>query len=370
MALTAVFPPLNYVSEKQYWAKITINSRASTTKQKTKKKKNLAHTHEILRSPSLANPLSAGAEVLQKTTEVPLPFPSAEQQRHFRAITGPTSIWAKYTQKWLAQILKHVALADEPNRFHLIETAHKVMRWRWTTTAVYWAATMCARKILGLPKIPADAKATNFLEHQARTECHAYAKFLTDTVFLQIWMQTEDRFIAVIVCIAYICGQRVSDVAQLASEDITIEQFQLLATQTICITVRRGKVIPYIGAYVLHLSITCPVALALLVLSRQRRGFLFTNNNSAEERSKLGARICAELKMIDTDLEQRSIRRGGLERMARQGVPLQKIQECFSKHRTIPMLLGYLRHGAVSLHTAQTQLEVTAWTAACMQNQF
>ena len=268
------------------------------------------------------------------------------------------TVWSTLGQKWLAQCSRFSGLAIAPNRFQIIELARTTNKWKCSSTATYWAATMCARKMLGLPKVAADTKTTNYLEHLSNTELHCYAMSLNDAYFLEIWFLRIPE--GLIICVAYLLGQRVSDMAQLAPGDLTLE-FQ---NTTICITVRRGKVIQYIRPYVLHLSSQCPVAQALWHLRsvRQHHAFLFSETNSMKERTKLGTKIRNILKTIHPDLEQRSIRRGGLERMATHDVPLQTIQENFSKHTTIEMLLGYLRHGAVSSHQAQVQLAVTSWT--------
>ena len=258
---------------------------------------------------------------IHSCARLPPPYP------RFRTFLPPGSIWLKYTAKWLSLVQKFSGLATLPGRFQVMEICRVNSRWKCTTTATYWAATMCARKIMGLAKgaeLASDSKVANHYQHLANSELHDYCRSLTDCSVLEIWTTTSE-VAGLIICVSYILGQRVSDMAQLAILDLTLE----LQNSTICITVRRGKVIQYIRPYVLHLSTTCPVAQALWKLRNDRlthgAEFLFSTSNTLKERLKIGDRIRNTLKLTHPDLELRSVRRGGLERMAANGVPLQEM---------------------------------------------
>ena len=78
--------------------------------------------------------------------------------------------------------------------------------------------------------------------------------------------------------------------AQLARTDITKE----LHGSTICITVRRGKVVPKIGPYTLHMSASSPLAQALYAATKTSRGeFVFSTSNTLKERAHLALRAGA-----------------------------------------------------------------------------
>jgi hypothetical protein len=73
------------------------------------------------------------------------------------------------------------------------------------------------------------------------------------------------------------------------------------------------------------------------------------------------------LQSSNEDLELRSIRRGGLQRMAALGVELETIR-WFSNHTSVEMLLRYLDWGAVAATRKAAILSAVQGTLASIVN--
>jgi hypothetical protein len=128
----------------------------------------------------------------------------------------------------------------------------------------------------------------------------------------------------------------------------------------IILTVRRGKCMmhnpPYLlvipdgplGSCVLHLQSTARNA---------GRLFLWTTMNTPSERAVVKQQVAATLIAIDDTLELRSVRRGGLQRMAALGYTLE-VMLLFSRHKSTDMLLRYLNWGAASTTMVDQMSEV------------
>ena len=85
--------------------------------------------------------------------------------------------------------------------------------------------------------------------------------------------------------------------------------------------------------------------------------FLFTNADAEHER-ETASHFCATLlHTVDPNLEVRSVRRGGLQRMAALGWELPHIR-LFSQHADDMMLQRYLAWGLVSQHQKGLMLSV------------
>ena len=183
---------------------------------------------------------------------------------------------------------------------------------------------------------------------------------LTDAEFSSA-LPLGDMSCRVALNLAYVWGQRISDVIQLGTDDFTWEWFGAKRFTT---TVRRGKVIRHIGPYSLSISDgQLARQVATFVGHRRQQGhqFLFTDTNTQPQRDHMGRQIRDLLKLVNPELEQRSIRRGGLTRMARQGVPIAVIRTMFSKHASEPMLMRYLENGRAVYDNAATAAVVTGW---------
>jgi hypothetical protein len=149
------------------------------------------------------------------------------------------------------------------------------------------------------------------------------------------------------VTVTFALGQRIADMLQLLVEDLT----EIPETSSICITVRRGKVIAFCKPYCLHINSRSTIAshLRSLCRGRQQQEPLFGNV------ALMQSTIRQELKSLRPELELRSIRRGGLCALARTGLSLQQLRTQFSQHASDQMLLRYIRHGAHLMYNVAIQ---------------
>jgi integrase len=179
-------------------------------------------------------------------------------------------------------------------------------------------------------------------------------------------MEQPNSRLRTMIGLSYVAGQRMSDVAQLQTGDFVLKPGRIL------ITFFRGKVIPRIGPYTISIPMegghngSCLVARRIIVLLRETpAGFILTKNNTESERATVATAVAAELKMIASDLEVKSIRKGGLIRLAQGGAPIESIL-LFSKHATVSMLYRYLEWGraATEHHDRQDEAQRRAEMSA------
>ncbi len=244
-----------------------------------------------------------------------------------------------------------------------------------STRASYWVAVCAARTLLGRALRPEDRRHMKVLTGSARAEERLHApppmrlrhyKRIWRIARRQMESARERPNFALQIALAYVLAQRVSDVAQLAVTNVRKRRFRASrhrrARRVLTITVRAGKVVPLIGAYTLFLCESSPLARMLWSYrqARQQKGqkFLFVESRSRRARTENSDAIRLAVKSASQRLQARSIRRGGLQALAEAGVPLEKIREGFSKHRSVAMLTSYLEAGASSLADASSQIRL------------
>jgi hypothetical protein len=148
--------------------------------------------------------------------------------------------------------------------------------------------------------------------------------------------------------ITFALGQRLGDVLSLQGRSVsTVGEY-------VALTFFTGKVVPVIGAFVVHVSSTSPIADLLHALRANTEDpldplFPDREVTHAEVHSTIGRDV-------------RALRRGGLQRMALEGTDPETIL-LFSKHRSIEMLNKYLHHGASLIFNAKK-------TATCVDHLF
>ena len=82
--------------------------------------------------------------------------------------------------------------------------------------------------------------------------------------------------------------------------------------------------------------------------TRRHHQFLFSDGNTQREREALTHQAATILEDIDPSLEVRSVRRGGLQRMASSGMLYPDILR-FSKHTSEASLNRYLNNGICAM---------------------
>ncbi len=251
-------------------------------------------------------------------------------------------------------------LAMSESRFATFRRQYRHLRK--TTQASYWLACLAVRRCRDLPITQMDRFLAKRLQAAARAEERIFVARPMHRRHFRLAMSEAlaGDPMALLTALSYALGQRVSDMAQLARRDLKIRRWGRAERATLCITVRRGKVVPMIGAYTLHLAAASPLAHALLQRARHCRTFLFSEQNTQRQRTAIATELRLYLTSLAPWLQARSVRRGGLMRMASEGVPLESIRRLFSKHSTEAMLMAYLAAGATSLHQARNQVSIMA----------
>lgn len=168
-------------------------------------------------------------------------------------------------------------------------------------------------------------------------------KFVTELAHQQM------DIVSLAIVAGFCLGQRISDIAKWHADKVTTT-----ASCGVCITMVEGKVIPQVGPYTIFVG-TNNLSVSILKLAENTRlvkqTYMFPKN--------LSHLVCMRLKSLDESLESRSVRRGGLQHMAENGVALQDIL-LLSRHRSVEMLYNYLRAGISAVAEARSQLAATS----------
>ena len=144
---------------------------------------------------------------------------------------------------------------------------------------------------------------------------------------------------ALLIRLAYATAQRPGDVLQLQKKSFTV------VGSWMAVTFYRGKVVPMIGPYTIHISLTSAVAQAILHLMTHS-----TVKDFSREATFFHEKVGQEMDDVLSDfgLGRRSLRRGALQALAALGAPTSVLLY-YSKHKSIPMLERYLGHGKLHL---------------------
>lgn len=262
-----------------------------------------------------------------------------------------------YSTNYMACQERLIFLADvAPHlRFEVFEEYCFTRNLAPTTAEAYWTTWLSVQKILAIPSAQSDARVTKILK--ARSTAYPVS-FPTPATKVDIdnlvrTFRGELPSFTAIVMFAFINGQRISDMIQLASTDME-EQGNFLK-----VTIRRGKTMMVSKPYTLWIRKGTYPTEELIELKKAscERLFLFSATNSEAERNSTLNVIRMMLMKTNPDLELRSIRRGGLQRMAQLGFSMQKII-AFSRHADEPMLMRYLGWGQCSTHLRSGMIEV------------
>lgn len=269
-------------------------------------------------------------------------------------------VWHKFSPSYLATQKRLAWILSIPHqlRYEAFEERASVREWTHSTKAVYWTALLTVYNSLGQETTPEDKRISHLYESNLALHQTAYPCPMIVAHILEVKNGTYQHSLILAITFAFIAGQRISDVLQLSAEDI-----YLLPENVLAVTFRRGKVVPQIGAFTIFLTSSTQEAMSLLQLALQRTNqFLFSQENSDKERTILGKQIREILVSVDESLEQRSIRRGGLQLMGQVGFPVERIL-MFSKHRTTEMLMRYLSNGRDCRALQIEQMQVTDVTS-------
>ena len=268
------------------------------------------------------------------------------------------SSYTTFTRRYMDSQRRVLFLADVPagDRFEVFEHMCYTKCLAPTTGEGYWTTWLGVQKSLGIKPSEADQRISKILK--ARSTAYPIqlptAATLSD---METFVQTYSEglpSLAAVGMLAFLNGQRISDMIQLAVADLQVDDRYLM------ITVRRGKTMMTMQPYTLWMRRnTYPtetiIKVALHAKSKGRL-FLFSELNQEDERQKVLHTIRDMITSINDQLELRSFRRGGLQRMAQLGMEMSTILQ-FSRHVDMPMLMRYLNWGE---HAALRQQEMIA----------
>jgi integrase len=268
--------------------------------------------------------------------------------------------YTSYSTRYMSSQRRMLFLGDlnPMDRFEAFERLCYLRQLAPTTAETYWTTWLGVQKAIGIAPCDADPRTTKILKARST----AYPIHFPTPATLQEMQMLQDTFqiefpsLTAIVMFAFVNGQRISDMVQIAVSDITIEK------NTLMITVRRGKTMMTSQPYTLWMRREAPAAEAMINTwiraKKSNRLFLLSEMNADEERAKLLSTIRDMITSTNDQLELRSIRRGGLQRMASLGFSLDRIIT-FSRHSDTPMLMRYLGWGSTLVIRQKEMIEMT-----------
>lgn len=272
-----------------------------------------------------------------------------------------------FTSKYMASQKRILFLADiEPHlRFESFEKLCYERSVAPTTAEGYWTTWLSVQKALSIRASNSDARVSKLLK--ARSVAYPVAfpapATMSDICSLTTLFFNEHPSITTIVAIAFLNGQRISDMIQLGTADLVFDDEFLM------ITVRRGKTISVTShPYTLWMRRNSTVVETMITMKKNAgtRLFLLSLFNSEVERDRILDTVRQMLLSVNEELELRSIRRGGLQRMAQLGFSMDTILE-FSRHSGVPMLMRYLNWGEHSTHRRGQMIDVIDATSSGME---
>lgn len=139
----------------------------------------------------------------------------------------------------------------------------------------------------------------------------------------------------VAIILAWVTCARVGCILQLKVEDISTS----LPDNTISVTFRRGKSVRTRGPYTVHTAVTTAWMATINRWIATRKSFIFPTQLQGKD-------IKLSLRRAHPRLEQRSLRRGSLQHLARSGVSEETLM-LFSGHTQITTLRRYLNWGQI-----------------------
>jgi hypothetical protein len=148
------------------------------------------------------------------------------------------------------------------------------------------------------------------------------------------------------------CG-RTGDIRQLAAADVGVTIMPDESSATITLTFRAGKTVARRGPFSLHTRLQCEWLAPLHFASWA--ALADTNNWVPSLKQSTTQDVLRALRRVDGDLENRSLRRGALQRLASCGVPEELLLE-FSGHTSVSTLRRYLAWGAIGTHKRQAMV--------------
>lgn len=252
-----------------------------------------------------------------------------------KAITSPG--YQKLQERFFPLLV--LSAADVETEFFLLRDK---MDWAYTTAQTYWCALMAAASVFGQAAASWKTVARMLTFLAKEEDPRRPTMPLTYSQFTELVLALGPHNQAVVVAeISFMLGQRVGDVVRLRSNRVSwMPGREFLALQFI-----EGKTTRRRDPYSLHLPAS-ETATRVFNLAQNRNGFLFNDVDGILQTLRLN------LKKLDPQLSVLSLRRGGLQKMAQDGISLSTILH-HSRHATEGMPMRYLDWGGCFLNAAR-----------------
>jgi len=238
--------------------------------------------------------------------------------------------------RWMIEETAFDTWATPQAVLEILARRRKARKLRWTTVVKYAASIAGALQVLPLYHIaepvtlsasPEWKTALKGLAAKAREES---ARIPTAVTFDQVKTAVQNATATATkraLALGWLVAGRTGDILKLRREDI------VLSNGSLTVTYRRGKTVARRGPY------------SVSTLVPREWQILF---DKMPDMPMNGSSTWATLKALRTvhkDLENRSIRRGALQTLARSGIEEQTLL-LFSGHASVAMLRRYLAWGA------------------------
>lgn len=260
---------------------------------------------------------------------------------------------SKDYQQRLLPFLPLVPLNEERRLAGFLQLA-RARHWGETTLSSKW--TMLLTTMRAMNKTPSfgEQKLQKLFAADAREAKVEFPTPLTaEHCKTAIALLPTDA--GILLELSFTLGQRVSDLSTLRCHSITMVKNMITNHTFVCVTLFQGKTVRRLSPYSLHIPAHLHIAQQLINWRNQIVA------SSGQTNSKLfptaRALIGVTLRKLDPTYTLLSVRRGGLQRMALNGVELDQILH-YSRHTTTSMLRRYLNWGAVCVATAESHYDI------------
>lgn len=248
------------------------------------------------------------------------------------------SAWLRVTADYIATQRRFLPLVllHHSKRFDVFIRWAKARELRWSTISAYWTAILTLLNALDIRPEKHETKNASWLALQCQQEVPTAAIPMTRHDAQDMWRRFPDA-VSLGILVAFVLGQRISDALLLRRERIRVVFCQDRGTPAkVELTFVEGKTIRYTGPYTLYLDAQVGVGNLLARYLAQTRAHLAGHLLFPQETAQL-----ASIRLAQFGLENRSVRRGGLQEMAHAGISIANLLR-FSKHTSEKMLYRYL----------------------------
>lgn len=238
-----------------------------------------------------------------------------------------------------------------------VSRTRKARTWRWTSTLKAAACLQGSLRLLpcyrmcpyglALASSPIWCQGMRAMSKAARAELPRQPKAATWHQVQQAIAMAGSTKAQLAILLGWFTTQRIGCVRQLEKQDIEIHGVSL------SVRFRRGKVVAQRGPYTVQ---TGAIPLHLMEKLRQHLETL-PRSSSAIFSGLTGEEVKLQLRKVDRQLEQRSLRRGALQTLSTAPGMTNALLLHFSGHASVASLMRYLNWGMRAQHLRVAAVE-------------